>query len=59
LFPSHDRWGWYQSIYALAQGDITRYENITKLNVHQCLYALMFMKEKSEIEEKQIKNKLK
>jgi len=49
------KWGWYQSIYALAKGDITRFENITKLDLHQCLYALEFMKEKNEIEAQRIK----
>ena len=51
------RYGWYSSIFALAQSDITRFEDITKLNVHQCFTMLSFMKEKSEIEAQQIKNK--
>ena len=51
------KWGWYQSIYGLANGDITKFEDITKLNVHQCFTMLSFMKEKSEIEAQQIKNK--
>ena len=49
--------GWYQSLYALAQGDIGRFEDITKLNAHQCLYALSFMKDKAELEARQIKSK--
>ena len=53
------KWGWYQSIYALAQGDITRIEHITQLNVHKCLMALSFMKEKSDLELKKIKNRIK
>ncbi len=51
------KWGWYQSLYALAQGDIGRFEDITKLNTHQCLYALSFMKDKAELEARQIKSK--
>ena len=51
------KWGWYQSLYALAQGDIGRFEDITKLNIHTCLYALSFMKEKAEVESKNIKSK--
>jgi hypothetical protein len=51
------KWGWYQSLYALAQGDIGRFEDITKLNAHQCLYALSFMKDKAELEARQIKSK--
>lgn len=50
------KWGWYQSIYALANGDITRFEDITQLELHECLYALEFKKEKNELEAKRIKN---
>ena len=53
------KWGWYQSIYGLADGDITRFESITKLNVHECLMMLSFKKEKTEIENKQMKKKFK
>ena len=51
------KWGWYQSIYGLAQKDVTRFDDITKLNVHQCLMYLAFEKEKIELEKKQIRNK--
>ena len=51
------KWGWYQSIFALSQGDIRRLEHITELNVHKCLTMLTFMKEKSELEANQIKNR--
>jgi hypothetical protein len=44
------KWGWYQSIYGLANGDITRFEDITKLNVNQCFTMLSFMKEKAQLE---------
>jgi hypothetical protein len=53
------KWGWYQSIYGLSQGDITRFESITELNVHSCFMMLSFMKEKNELEAKQIKKKFK
>ena len=43
--------------FGLSQGDIRRFEDITKLNVHTCLYALSFMKDKAEVEAKQIKSK--
>jgi len=39
--------------------DITRLENITKLEVHKCFMMLSFVKEKNEIESKQIKSKFK
>ena len=51
------KWGWYQSIYQLAQGDIRRFEHITELNIHQCLTLLSFEKEKSEIEAQELKKK--
>ena len=51
------KWGWYQSIFGLSQGDIRRFEDITKLNIHTCLYALTFMKEKAEVESNNIKSK--
>jgi len=51
------KWGWYSSIYALAKQDIRRFENITKLKMHECLMFLTFEKEKNELEAKQIKKK--
>ena len=51
-------WGWYQSIYALAQGDITRFEAITNYKLTQCLQYLTFEKQKQEIEQRQL-NKIK
>jgi len=51
------KWGWYSSVYALAQSDIRRFEHITKLKMHECLLFLTFEKEKNEIEASQIKNK--
>ena len=51
------KWGWYQSIYSLAQGDIRRFEHITELGIHQCLMFLTFEKEKTELEAQQIKNR--
>ena len=53
------KWGWYQSIYGLSKGDITRFESITELNVHSCFMMLSFMKEKNDLETKQIKKKFK
>ena len=53
------KWGWYNSIYGLAQGDITRYEDITKLGVHECFMMLSFMKDKAEVEAKRIKQNFK
>jgi len=49
--------GWYQSIYQLGQGDITRYNKITKLNLHECLMAIELKKDKAEANKKNIKSK--
>ena len=53
------KWGWYQSLYSLSGGDITRLESISELNVHKCFMMLAFVKEKNELESKQIKKKFK
>ena len=53
------KWGWYQSIHGLAQGDIRRFKDITKLSMHECLYALSYMKDKADYEANQIKKKMK
>ena len=53
------KWGWYQSIYSLAKGDIRRFKSITKLNVNECLTMLAFLKDKAEVENKIIKQKFK
>ena len=54
------KYGWYQSIFtALAQNDIRRLEDITKLNVHKCLYTLEYLKEKAEMEANRIKKNFK
>jgi hypothetical protein len=51
------KWGWYQSVYGLAKGDVTKFDEITKLNVHECLIYLAFEKEKVELEKKRIRRK--
>ena len=53
------KWGWYQSIYELAQGDVTRVEHITELNIHQCFMMLSYLKDKNDLENKQIKSSFK
>lgn len=51
------KWGWFQSIYGIAKGDVTKFDNITKLNFHQCLIYLAFEKEKNQLEANLIKNR--
>lgn len=53
------KFGWYSSLYGLSGGDVLKIEAITKLNMHECLYMLTYMKEKNELEARQIKNKIK
>ena len=51
-----EQYGWYSSIYAIAQGDLTKFDQVTKLNIHSCFTFLSFEKQKLEIEGKRIKN---
>ena len=53
------KWGWYQSIYALAKGDVRRFDDITKLGVNACLTMLSFEQEKAKLESDNIKSKFK
>ena len=49
------KWGWYQSIYGLAGGDVHKLDSVTKIPLHTCLMWLSFEKEKNDIEAKLIK----
>jgi hypothetical protein len=44
------KWGWYSSIYGLAKGDLTKYDEVTKYGLFKCLTYLTFEQEKTEIE---------
>jgi hypothetical protein len=48
------QWGWYQSVYALAGGDITKYDTVTSYGLTKCLTYLTFEKQKQEIEQRQL-----
>ena len=52
------KWGSYSELYALAQGDITRFKTVARLPLHQCLMYLAFEKEKAEFESRIIKRKI-
>ena len=54
-----NKWGWYQSIYAIAKGDITKFKEITKLSAAECLTWLEFEKEKNDLEAKMLKQRTK
>jgi hypothetical protein len=48
------RWGWYSMIEKLAQGDITKFEEVSKQNFISALNLLTFWMEKDrEINKKQ------
>jgi hypothetical protein len=53
------KWGWYQSIYGLAKGDITKFDTVTSEPLFKCLMYLTFEKEKNEIESNMIKKAMK
>jgi len=44
------KYGWFSSLYALAQGDATKYRAVTEMNHLEALLFLEFEKEKTEIE---------
>ena len=52
------KWGWYQSIYGLAQGDISKFDEVTKQALFKCLMYLTFEKEKNELEAAMIKKSI-
>ena len=54
-----EKWGWYQSIYGLAKGDITKFDEVTAEPLYKCLMYLVFEKEKNQLEAKMIKNSMK
>ena len=49
------QWGWYTSIYAVAKGDITRFDEVTTYGLHKCLTYLTFEKQKQDIEARELK----
>jgi len=53
------KYGWYQSLFALSGGDVIRIKNITELKFHECFLMLAFMKDKNELEQRELKKKFK
>ena len=51
------KWGWYNSLYQLAQGDIRRFEEVTELKLFECLTFLSFEADKNRLEADLIKKK--
>jgi len=55
------QWNWYSTIDELASGDLTKYEDVTKLNLHTCLNNLCYKidkqkKNNDELKKQQAKN---
>jgi hypothetical protein len=51
----NQRWGWYSAIYELAKGDITKFKDITEQDLKTALMAMMYLKEKNDIEKIEMK----
>ena len=49
------KWGWYNSIYALAGGDFLKLSEVETQDLHRCLTWLEHEKEKLDLERKRIK----
>ena len=48
-------WNWYSTIDELACSDITKYEEITKLNLHTCLNNLCYKIDKRKKDAEELK----
>ena len=54
-----ERWGWYSSIYAIANGKLQGFRGVTKLPIQDCLTWLTFEKQKRNIEHNEMQRQLK
>ena len=52
-------WGAYDEVYALAQGDIRRFDEVTALPLHTCYMYLANNREKHRLENNRIKRRYK
>jgi hypothetical protein len=44
------RWGWYNAIYRVAKGDVTKFDEVTSINVYTALTFLSYEIERDEAE---------
>ena len=44
------RWGWYGSLHRLAQGDVTKFDEVTRLSHRKCLTFLTFTKQSDDLQ---------
>jgi hypothetical protein len=49
------KWGWYNSLYALARGDVQEFERVGKLRLSQCLQWLTYESDRIKTEKSMIK----
>ena len=49
------KWSWYQSFFEASQGDIRRFEDISKLRLHKVLMYLEYITEKATLENQRLK----
>tara|TARA_R110002153_G_scaffold175992_3_gene329228 strand:- start:3699 stop:3953 length:255 start_codon:yes stop_codon:yes gene_type:complete len=50
------KYGWYHSVWRLAKEDVTKVDKVTATNVHYCLTALAYIKEKNDVQQTRIQN---
>ncbi len=46
-----ERWGWFGIIEKLAQGDVTKFDEVTNQNFILCLNLLSYWKERDAIQQ--------
>ena len=51
------KYGWYHSIWRLANEDVTKIDEVININFHKCLSALEYMKEKNTVQVSKFKKK--
>ena len=44
------KWGWYHTIVNLADGDITKFDEVTKQGLRKCLTLVTYKVEQAKIE---------
>jgi hypothetical protein len=52
------QWGWYNSIYQLAKGDVQQFDAVTRLPLKQTLTYLTYETQKARIEKRMMEKSL-
>jgi hypothetical protein len=53
------KWNWYNSLYRLSGGDITKYGYVAKMNIHECLLFLCYKSELDELDANELRKNFK